>query len=233
MQGLLVAFMNPPADDEAGFNAWYDEEHVPLRLEVPGFLSARRYRVPEGSPYAAEDGPKYLALYDLESVDVLRTRAYLRLAEERSERERDMLARIPMMDRRVGELVLDGESWTADPPYQLVVCMTPPPGGEDDFVDWYRQEHIRMLLAVPGWRRVRLFRQVEGTGPAFMAVHELETTSVFEHPLYEASISTPWRQRIRSTVSRYERNLFALIGAGAERHGSTLGTARSLGLGHV
>ena len=55
---------------------------------------------------------------------------------------------------------------------------------------------------------MRLFQQVEGTGPAFMAVHELETPTVFEHPNYEKSISTPWRQRIRSSVSRYERNLF-------------------------
>jgi len=67
-----------------------------------------------------------------------------------------------------------------------------------------------MLLEVPGWRRVRLFQQVEGNGPAFMAVHELETPDVFEHPNYARSIGTPWRQRIRSSVSRYERNLFKL-----------------------
>jgi hypothetical protein len=204
MQGLLAAFMNPPVDDEGGFNTWYDEEHVPLRLAVPGFLNARRYKAAE------DDGPRYLALYDLESVDVLKTNQYQGLAQERSQRETDMLRRIPMMDRRVARLVLDGPEWTKDAPYQLIVCMSPPPGGEDDFVDWYRQEHIRMLLAVPGWRRVRLFQQVEGDGPAFMAVHELETPDVFEQPNYAKSIGTPWRQRIRSSVSRYERNLFKL-----------------------
>jgi hypothetical protein len=36
--------MNPPPDDEVGFNAWYDEEHVPNRLALPGFLGAWRYR---------------------------------------------------------------------------------------------------------------------------------------------------------------------------------------------
>jgi hypothetical protein len=110
-------------------------------------------------------------------------------------------------------LVLDGQEWTQDAPYQLTVAMTPPPGGEDDFVAWYREEHIRMLLAVPGWRRVRLFQQVEGNGPAFMAVHELETPNVFEHENYTKSISTPWRERIRSSVLRYERNLFKLLRA--------------------
>ena len=66
-------------DDEDGFNAWYDEEHVPLRLAVPGFLNARRYKAAEAN------WPRYLALYDLESVDVLKTSQYARLAQERSD----------------------------------------------------------------------------------------------------------------------------------------------------
>lgn len=205
MQGLLAAFMNSPADDEAGFNAWYDEEHVPNRLAVKGFLNGRRYKAAE------DEGPRYLALYDLESLDVLQGEAYKRLNEDRSEREKDMMARIPMIDRRVLQLVIDGPAWTDAPPYQLIVCMSPPAGGESDFVSWYREEHIGMLLDVPGWCRVRLFQQVEGEGPAFMAAHELETPDVFEHPNYEKSIATPWRQRIRSSVSRYERNLFKAL----------------------
>jgi hypothetical protein len=225
MHGLLIAFMNPPAD-EAAFNAWYDEEHVPLRLGVPGFLNARRYRAPDTTPAAAQASassmappggvqdtsahPRYLALYDLESVAVLDSEPYARLIPERSERERDMIERIPFTDRRVGELVLDCPEWTTDAPYQLVVCMTPPSGGEDDFVAWYRDEHIPMLLAVPGWQRSRLLRQVDGHGPTFMALHEIESPAVFESPEYPPAISTPWRQRIRSTVQRYERDLFQL-----------------------
>jgi hypothetical protein len=202
LKGLLAAFMNPPGEDEAGFNAWYDQEHVPNRLAVAGFLNGRRFTA------ASDEGPRYLALYDLASLDVLSRPAYQRLIDERSEREKDMLARIPMIDRRVLRLLLDAEPLTAEAPYQLVVCMSPPQQAEDDFVAWYREEHIRMLLDVPGWRRVRLFQQVEGDGPAFMALHELDSPTVFQHPNYEKSISTPWRQRIRSSVSRYERNLF-------------------------
>src|SRR5205823_13835096 len=93
---VLVAMMNPPADEDA-FNAWYDEEHVPLRLAVPGFLSGRRYRAAEA------EGPRYLALYDLGSLDVLQSEAYQRLWREQSEREKAMLASIPFMDRRVCE----------------------------------------------------------------------------------------------------------------------------------
>jgi hypothetical protein len=208
MQGLLAAFMNPPADDEAGFNAWYDEEHVPLRVDTPGFLSARRFKAA-----SAQDFPRYLALYELESLDVLKTPAYLRLSQERSAREANMMARIPMVDRRELELVVDCPARPDEAAYQMTVCMSPPAHGFADFADWYRQEHIGMLLEVPGWRRVRLFRQVVGDGPSFMAVHELETLDVFDHPNYTAAISTPWRARIRSSVSRYERSLFRLLGA--------------------
>ena len=124
-----------------------------------------------------------------------------------------MLAKIPLIQRRVFTLELDGAEWTAEPPYQLTVAMTPPDAGQADFVAWYREEHIDMLLKVPGWRRVRLFRQVDGDGPTFMAVHELESPAVFDRPEYEASIATPWRQRIRSSVLRYERNLFRALKA--------------------
>jgi hypothetical protein len=202
--------MNPPADEDA-FNAWYDDEHAPLRLGTPGFRNGRRYKAVTEHEFG-RSGPRYLALYDLDSPEVLDSEPYKNLTRDRSEREKRVLAQIPMTDRRVMELLIDGPEWTDDAPFQLVVCMTPPHTEEaqKDFVDWYRQEHIDMLLRVPGWRRVRLFRQLDGNGPDFMAIHELESPAVFDHVDYERAISTPWREKIRSSVSRYERNLFAL-----------------------
>jgi hypothetical protein len=44
-------------------------------MAVPGFLTARRFRAIEG-------GPKYLALYDLETPEVLASEPYLRLTGE-------------------------------------------------------------------------------------------------------------------------------------------------------
>ena len=42
-KGLLIVTTNPPADMEEEFNVWYDREHVPERLAVPGFERAQRY----------------------------------------------------------------------------------------------------------------------------------------------------------------------------------------------
>ena len=71
-RGLLLAEMDFDPAREAEINRWYDEEHFPERLEVPGFLCGRRFKAIEGTP-------KYLAIYELESPEVLETEAYQRI----------------------------------------------------------------------------------------------------------------------------------------------------------
>ena len=73
----------------------------------------------------------------------------------------------------------------------LAVAMSVPEDSEDDVAAWYAEEHIPMLLKVPGWRRIRRFRltrALDGPGPGnpgnpggpggperggFLSVHEL------------------------------------------------------------
>jgi len=68
-QGLLLMMTDIDPANEADFNRWYEEEHLDERMGIPGFINARRFTALEG-------GPKYLALYDLESPDVLTSPAY-------------------------------------------------------------------------------------------------------------------------------------------------------------
>lgn len=76
-KGFLLVTMQPPPAFEEEFNAWYDSEHIPERLGVPGILSARRY-------VGAGGHPKYLAMYDLENHAVMTSPAYLAVAFENS-----------------------------------------------------------------------------------------------------------------------------------------------------
>ncbi|MGH9527955.1 MAG: DUF4286 family protein, partial [Terriglobales bacterium] len=68
--GLLMVWTDIDAGHEAEFTRWYEEEHIPRLLKVPGFLSAGRYAALKG-------GPEYLAVYELEDYNVLRSAAYL------------------------------------------------------------------------------------------------------------------------------------------------------------
>src|SRR5262249_56357455 len=67
--GLLMVWADVPADKEAEFNRWYNEEHLAERMSVPGFLNAARYEAVKG-------GPKHLAVYELEGPAVLESPAY-------------------------------------------------------------------------------------------------------------------------------------------------------------
>ena len=67
--GLLLMMTDIDPANEADFNRWYEEEHLDERMRIPGFLNARRFTALEG-------GPKYLALYDLESPAVLQSAPY-------------------------------------------------------------------------------------------------------------------------------------------------------------
>ena len=69
----FLAFTNPiPGADEAAFNAWYDEHHVPDVLNVPGFVSARRFRIAHAQYPLNAHTPthRYLALYEIETDDL-------------------------------------------------------------------------------------------------------------------------------------------------------------------
>jgi hypothetical protein len=63
-KGFLLAMMEPPPALTEEFNEWYDTEHIPQRQAVKGFNTALRFVCTEG-------WPRYLAIYDLDSLEVL------------------------------------------------------------------------------------------------------------------------------------------------------------------
>ena len=72
-KGFLLVMMHAPPAFEEEFNAWYDTEHLPERLAVPGFETALRFVCLSGHP-------RYLAMYDLAGLEVLDSPEYLKVA---------------------------------------------------------------------------------------------------------------------------------------------------------
>jgi hypothetical protein len=76
---LFIASMDVAPDKEALFNEVYDTEHVPTLLKVPGVVAVTRLvRAPltlsiggERRTVEAEGEPKYSAIYEIESPEVL------------------------------------------------------------------------------------------------------------------------------------------------------------------
>ena len=76
---LFTAAMDVEPDREALFNEVYDQEHVPMLLHVPGVVSVARFKTQELTmviggqrrTLVVENEPRYSALYEVESPEVL------------------------------------------------------------------------------------------------------------------------------------------------------------------
>jgi hypothetical protein len=109
-KGLFYVYTDPGAVPEAEFNDWYDHEHGPARLSVPGIPGGRRYRAIDGQK------PPWLALYELESPDVIGSPLHKALASEVSDRDKAVSSGLAVLDRRVyEELSSDGSPDAGDP----------------------------------------------------------------------------------------------------------------------
>jgi len=80
---LFAVGHDVPSNREEEFNAWYNTEHIPAMVDrVPGFITARRFRV-LATPLSPRAGmqsssPKYITLYDLKNENVLQSQIFLR-----------------------------------------------------------------------------------------------------------------------------------------------------------
>jgi hypothetical protein len=68
--GVLAFWHDVAPGGDAEFDQWHLREHIPERVDVPGFLRARRY-VTLGDP------PRYFYFYETESLETLQSPAYL------------------------------------------------------------------------------------------------------------------------------------------------------------
>jgi hypothetical protein len=86
---IMIASMDVDPEHEAAFNEIYDQEHVPFLSKVPGVLSIKRFQREEltmniggeRKTIRIENEPKYTAIYELESPDVLTSEAWDKAVE--------------------------------------------------------------------------------------------------------------------------------------------------------
>ena len=155
-KGLLFAAFDFSTAHEDEFHDWYDHEHVPERLRVPGFLNAERW--------IGEENPKIdVATYDLDNAGVLASPAYRAIGGDNqsvwTKRVTGMCQRIMRFE---GEQLVPGDlTAAADAGALLVASMNIDPAAEPEFNEWYNTEHLPQLAAVPGVLTARRFRATD------------------------------------------------------------------------
>ncbi len=71
---LIVMMEVDEADDEV-FNKWYNEEHLPERMSIPGYISARRFML-DPADEQANGALRYLCIWELENDSPLQSQLY-------------------------------------------------------------------------------------------------------------------------------------------------------------
>ena len=191
-KGILIAAMDFSAAPEDEFHDWYDLEHIPERLQIPGFLNAERW-------IGVKDPKISVATYDLAGIGVLKSAAYLAIAGENSSPWTRRMARFrKSLMRYEGEQIRPSEL-TAPPGAEavLLIGMNVVPEHEAEFNKWYDSEHIPALAAVPGVLAARRYRG-SGATQRYVTLYHLTVPEIPHSPAWKEAAETPWTQRIRA-----------------------------------
>ena len=207
-KGLLLAAFDFSTAHEDEFHDWYDQEHLPERLRVPGFINAQRW-IDEANPKI------HVATYDLESANVLRSPAYRSVSDNPTPWTRRVTGMCRRIMRYEGEQLLPGDAAAPDGAGALLLAsMNVDPAAEEEFTRWYNTEHLPQLAAVPGVLAARRYRAADTASERrYVALYHLEDAAVPRSAAWEQAASTPWTERMRPhfrdlmvlTMNRYRR----------------------------
>ena len=197
--GLLMVWVDVPADREDEFNHWYNEEHLPELLAVPGVLSAARYE-------AVSSGPKHLACYELQSSAVVDSDAFKdRPTTEWAQRVGPRAIATTLINN-VYEMVypasLTPEIAQSGMAEALQIGrMGISPENEEEWNRWYSGVYVPNYEKVPGCIRGRRWRATRGD-PKYGVVYEFEHEGVSgtDEWLKQRDIN-PDNERMRSLMT--------------------------------
>ena len=213
--GILYVTMAPqPSLPPAQFHDWYQNEHGPGRLRLPQiFSNGFRYRATDGTD------PEWMAIYDVTDVAWLTKDVYTTLRQDpkQSQRERDTMKQIKV-NRKFYDLVSERKSdkflelekveyeGKESCAFVAALITLKDQSKKDEFDRWMEDEHIPMLMKVPGFRRARRFISSHIEPPKdpndteYLALYDYDVDVDFSCKEFKDATSTPWRTKIFDEV---------------------------------
>jgi hypothetical protein len=186
-----MVYTDVSVEHEEEFNRWYDEEHIPERLSIPGVLNAARY-------VAVRGGPKYLACYEIVAPETWHSDAWQYYLNHPTEWSKRMSPSVigDNYIRNLYRLIYpdDVPEATANAemaPALLVGRMEVPIELDEVFNAAYDAERLPLYYTIPGYIRGRRWEVLMGE-PKYTTVHECTGAEVAD--------SVEW-QAVRDTVT--------------------------------
>jgi hypothetical protein len=191
----FFVFSNPVAGHEDEYNKWYNEQHAPDVVAVPGFVTAQRFVKNDLPLYRMVDlqVPKYLVIYKIVTDDV--NAVFAEVSRRLQTRETvisptfDSKTSVSYVYRAFRPEIkgVGGEPDGAKPgpkqTYCQIVFTAMVDGKEDEFNAFYDNHHAPELAAIPGFvsaQRMILARPSNSSIPAskYLALFRVETSDI-------------------------------------------------------
>jgi len=188
---LYLVRMDVAHDHEATFNEVYDREHVPNLRAVSGVRRAGRYRQPSPTE------PRYLAAYEMDGPEVVDGAAWKAAGEVG---RWPTVVRPHTMNRHrvLYEWVGGNAALTGKTPYVFWVMMDVEPHREALFNDLYDNEHLPLLLKLPGSVNAVRYRTAAAGEPRYLCAYEVERTDLPMSKLWnDTSDVGRWKPEVR------------------------------------
>lgn len=203
--GVIFAWSTPVEGSEQSFHEWYDKEHIPSRVSLPGIEGARRY-----ANVASGETAQFSVRYDVSDIAVFDSAEFKQLRTNPSDETRRVIGNTVDFDRFVGEeIISQGNTWhPLDTVLSYVVTFAVPEDYWNEFEAWYATEHLPIMLQEPLWAGCQIYRCLEndrgGGAPGLeapnawthVAIHSLRSREALQSPARERARSTAWRERL-------------------------------------
>lgn len=221
---------------EDTYNEWYQAVHIPdiIRAEPGkgGCIAAWRFKCRDASRLRP-----YLALYSVPDMGFVQSAGFQKVSQY-SEMLPDggpsqkfvdfdtrFYQRVQVLESR-GESGVDSD--TAKRCIGKVVKSTaiqPAQGTEEEFDQWYRDEHLEQVSQMPGWRKSTRYElifkvqskddEIKEEAPKYLALHEFEEgTDVKRMPREEW---TKWTTKMVESAVKIDEGIFDFMwGMGEE-----------------
>jgi len=149
--------------DYGTYARWYDEEHIPQVMDVPGMVGAQRFLISDTKPLPGVNSLDFghLAIYEMEgSAEPFRAEVKRKLMSEE-------MVLPDFMDRPFKALFLTAvsEPFHAEgfadaddlDDRHLFFAWSRHAGDDATFAKWYDEEHIPQIMSAPGMLRAQRF----------------------------------------------------------------------------
>ena len=192
--------MDCPLELEDDFDRWYDEEHIPKRLAVPGFTAAARFHAEWG-------GPRHLAVYHTTSPEVFSSAEYAEVKHGlgNTALTRRMLGNVSGFTRYMGLLLADtkaGQEPDIASPWLGLEFFRTSEGCLDELDQWYEGRRLAELGAIAGLKRARLYWVLEAEPELWAMLAMLDFESAPDSQALAVRAAPTWIRQCAQALYR-------------------------------